>query len=247
MHSPDAPRTAWTSAVNVTLLFMFLTHIKMLPLQETTAPLYHAIPRVRASSDLSSDDRGGGSAKSTTGGGGQPKVHHAYEGEGGQKRPIFCVRTCCTDPYWIFMRQLHDVIGWKICGRSRWIPPYRRASRRISPPPPKKFGPAENLPGKKFGWQKSRRKKKSATAEFIFSLFSAAAQNSQITLECYLPATGLEDQNRQLSKILTRSYLLLLRCDARPYSVWFNGSWRSEARRSFEIVNPSSHMYKTCI
>ena len=83
MPSPDARRTAWTTAVNVTLLFMFLTHIKMLPLQETTAPLYHAIPRVRASSDLSFDDRGGGgSAKSTTGGGVSQKYTMRTRGGG---------------------------------------------------------------------------------------------------------------------------------------------------------------------
>ena len=101
IHSPDAPRTAWTSAVNVTLLFMFLTHIKMLPLQETTAPLYQRYRAcVRRLTFPPTTGGGGGSAKSTYGGGGQPKVHHAYEGGGGGSKTADFLRTYLLHRPW---------------------------------------------------------------------------------------------------------------------------------------------------
>ena len=65
--------------------------VKMLPLQETTAPFISrrdtarecVVPFIRRRGG------GGGRPKVRTGGGGQPKVRHAYQGEGGSKTADF--------------------------------------------------------------------------------------------------------------------------------------------------------------
>ena len=73
----------------------------MLPLQETTAPFISRRDTARECVVWPFIRRrgGGGRPKVRTGGGGvSQKYAMRIRGEGGQKRPIFCVRTCCTDP-----------------------------------------------------------------------------------------------------------------------------------------------------
>ena len=110
----------------------------MLPLQETTAPFISRRDTARECVVWPFIRRrgGGGSAKSTYGGGGgsAKSTPCVSGGRGGQKRPIFCVRTCCTDPWrsqvrepWIEGQPTHS-------GPTplRWISPIMQITNTLS-------------------------------------------------------------------------------------------------------------------